>query len=138
VEFNASKIPKIPTKLDRSASDNQTKASKKFILVSRALVNSRHSVRASLLLKKYVHFYVDKNQRRTQEVLMNDHIYKLVELTGSSRTSVEDAVQNAIAKAAKTLHNIHWFQVTDTRGYIENNSIEHWQVTIKLGFRLDD
>ena len=69
---------------------------------------------------------------------MNDHIYKLVELTGSSRTSVEDAVQNAIAKAAKTLHNIHWFQVTDTRGYIENNSIEHWQVTIKLGFRLDD
>jgi flavin-binding protein dodecin len=69
---------------------------------------------------------------------MNEHIYKQVELTGSSQTSVEDAVQNAIAKAAKTLRNIHWFQVIDTRGYIENNSIDYWQVTIKLGFRLDD
>ncbi|HMF47639.1 MAG TPA: dodecin [Candidatus Saccharimonadales bacterium] len=69
---------------------------------------------------------------------MNEHIYKQVELTGSSQTSVEEAVQNAIAKAAKTLRNIHWFQVIDTRGYIENNSIDYWQVTIKLGFRLDD
>ncbi len=69
---------------------------------------------------------------------MNEHIYKQVELTGSSPTSVEDAGKNAIAKAAKTLHNIHWFQVIDTRGYIENNSIHYWQVTIKLGFRLDD
>ena len=69
---------------------------------------------------------------------MNEHIYKQVELTGSSQTSVEEAVQNAIAKAAKTLRNIHWFQVIDTRGYIENNSIHYWQVTIKLGFRLDD
>ena len=69
---------------------------------------------------------------------MNDHTYKQVELTGSSRTGIEDAVQNAIAKAGKTLHNIHWFQVIDTRGYIENNSIDYWQVTIKLGFRLDD
>jgi dodecin len=69
---------------------------------------------------------------------MNEHIYKQVELTGSSKTSVEDAVQNAIAKAAKTLRNIHWFQVIDTRGYIENDAIDYWQVTIKLGFRLDD
>ena len=69
---------------------------------------------------------------------MNEHIYKQVELTGSSQTSVEEAVQNAIAKAAKTLRNIHWFQVIDTRGYIENNSIDYWQVTIKLGFKLDD
>ena len=69
---------------------------------------------------------------------MNEHIYKQVELTGSSQTSIEDAVQNAIAKAAKTLRNIHWFQVIDTRGYIENNSIDYWQATIKLGFRLDD
>ena len=69
---------------------------------------------------------------------MNEHIYKQVELTGSSQTSVEEAVQNAIAKAAKTLRNIHWFQVIDTRGYIQNNSIDYWQVTIKLGFRLDD
>ena len=69
---------------------------------------------------------------------MSDHIYKQVELTGSSKTSVEDAVQNAITKAGKTLHNIHWFQVVETRGYVANNAIYYWQVTIKLGFRLDD
>jgi dodecin len=69
---------------------------------------------------------------------MNEHIYKQIELTGSSKTSMEDAVQNAIAKASKTLHNLHWFQVVESRGYIENNKIDYWQVTIKLGFRLDD
>lgn len=69
---------------------------------------------------------------------MNDHTYKQVELTGSSKTSVEDAVQNAITKAGNTLRNIHWFQVVETRGYIENNKIDYWQVTIKLGFRLED
>lgn len=69
---------------------------------------------------------------------VSDHIYKQVELTGSSKTSVEDAVQNAITKAGKTLHNIHWFQVVETRGYVANNAIDYWQVTIKLGFRLDD
>jgi len=69
---------------------------------------------------------------------MNEHIYKQIELTGSSKTSMEDAVQNAISKAAKTLHNLHWFQVVESRGYIENNKIDYWQVTIKLGFRLDD
>jgi flavin-binding protein dodecin len=69
---------------------------------------------------------------------MSDHTYKQIELTGSSPASMEEAIQNAIAKASKTLHNLHWFQVVDTRGYIENNKIEHWQVTIKLGFRLDD
>ncbi len=69
---------------------------------------------------------------------MSEHVYKQVELTGSSKTSVEDAVQNAITKASKTLHNIHWFQVVDTRGFIEKGKVEYWQVTIKLGFRLDD
>jgi hypothetical protein len=65
---------------------------------------------------------------------MSEHIYKQIELTGSSTTSVEDAVQNAITKAGKTLHNIHWFQVVETRGYIENNKIDYWQVTISWGF----
>ena len=69
---------------------------------------------------------------------MSDHIYKQVELTGSSKTSVEDAVQNAITKASNTLRNIHWFQVIETRGYVENNKIDYWQVTIKLGFRLEE
>jgi flavin-binding protein dodecin len=69
---------------------------------------------------------------------MSEHTYKQIELTGSSKNSVEDAVQNAITKAGKTLHNIHWFQVVETRGYITDNTIDYWQVTIKLGFRLDD
>lgn len=69
---------------------------------------------------------------------MEEHIYKQIELTGSSKKGMEDAIQNAITKAGETLRNIHWFQVTDTRGYIENNKVDYWQVTIKLGFRLED
>ncbi|MGE5306439.1 MAG: dodecin [Alphaproteobacteria bacterium] len=69
---------------------------------------------------------------------MDDHIYKLVELTGSSKTSIEEAIQNAITKASETLRNVHWFQVVETRGYIENGKVSYWQVTIKLGFRLED
>jgi dodecin len=69
---------------------------------------------------------------------MSEHIYKQIELTGTSKTSVEDAVQNAVTKAGQTLHNIHWFQVIETRGYVENNKIDYWQVIIKRGFRLDD
>ncbi len=69
---------------------------------------------------------------------MDEHIYKQVELTGSSKTSIEEAIQNAITKASKTLRNIHWFQVVETRGYIENAKVDYWQVTIKLGFRLED
>ena len=69
---------------------------------------------------------------------MSDHVYKTVELTGSSTESIEDAVRNAIARAAKTVHNMRWFQIVDTRGHIEGDRVAHWQVTIKLGFTLDD
>ena len=69
---------------------------------------------------------------------MDEHVYKLIELTGTSQTSIEDAVQNAITKAAKSVHNLHWFQVVETRGSIENAKVHYWQVTIKLGFRVDD
>jgi dodecin len=69
---------------------------------------------------------------------MTDHVYKLLELTGSSTDGLEEAIQNAISKAAKTLHNLHWFQVVDTRGQIEDGQVAHWQVTLKVGFRLDD
>jgi flavin-binding protein dodecin len=86
----------------------------------------------------YCRGYTGQLKNRDGEVSMSDHIYKQVELTGSSQKSVEEAVQNAITKAGKTLHNIHWFQVVETRGYIANNTIDYWQVTIKLGFRLDD
>ena len=68
---------------------------------------------------------------------MNDHVYKSIELTGSSKTSIEDAVTTAIAKAAKTMRNIHWFEVIETRGYVENGAIAYWQVTVKLAFTLD-
>ena len=69
---------------------------------------------------------------------MSDHVYKHLELTGSSAKSFDDAVQNAIAKAAKTMRNMHWFEVVETRGHIEDGRIAHWQVTLKVGFRLED
>jgi flavin-binding protein dodecin len=69
---------------------------------------------------------------------MSDHVYKTIELVGSSSRSVEDAVQKAIAKAAETVRNLRWFQVVDTRGHIENGKVAHWQVTLKMGFTLED
>jgi flavin-binding protein dodecin len=67
---------------------------------------------------------------------MSDHIYKIVELVGSSPTSIEDAIQGAIARASSTVDNIRWFEVTDTRGHVEGGKISHYQVTIKVGFTL--
>ena len=69
---------------------------------------------------------------------MTEHVYKLLELTGSSSKSSDDAVQNAIAKASKTMRNMHWFQVMETRGHIDGGKIAHWQVTVKIGFTLED
>jgi dodecin len=69
---------------------------------------------------------------------MSDHVYKTIELVGSSTRGVEDAVQKAIAKAAESVRNLRWFEVLDTRGHIENGKIAHWQVTLKLGFTLED
>jgi dodecin len=68
---------------------------------------------------------------------MPDHVYKTIELVGSSTRGVEDAVQKAIAKAAETVRNLRWFEVLDTRGHIENGKVAHWQVTVKLGFTLE-
>ena len=68
---------------------------------------------------------------------MPNHVYKTIELTGSSSQSLEQAVANAVAKASKTLHNLRWFQITDTRGEIEGGKVAHWQVTMKVGFTLD-
>lgn len=69
---------------------------------------------------------------------MSEHVYKILELTGSSTHGIEDAVQNAIEKASKTMRNLHWFQVCETRGHIDNGKVAHWQVTLKIGFRLED
>jgi len=68
---------------------------------------------------------------------MSGHVYKTIELTGSSPKGLEDAVANAVAKASKTVHNLRWFQVVDTRGEIEAGKVAHWQVTMKVGFTLD-
>lgn len=69
---------------------------------------------------------------------MSEHIYKKIELTGSSSVGMQDAIENAIGKASKTLQNLRWFEVVETRGNIENGKIAHWQVTIKVGFALND
>jgi flavin-binding protein dodecin len=69
---------------------------------------------------------------------MSDHVYKLLELTGSSAKSFDDAVQNAIATASKSMRHMQWFQVMETRGHITDGRIAHWQVTLKIGFTLED
>lgn len=68
---------------------------------------------------------------------MSEHTYKLVELVGSSTIGIEDAVQNAVTKAAETIRNMRWFQVVETRGYIENGKVAYWQVTLKIGFTIE-
>ena len=69
---------------------------------------------------------------------MSNHVYKTVELTGTSATSSDEAVQNAIAKASKSIHNIRWFEVRETRGDVRDGAVAHWQVTMKVGFTLDE
>jgi flavin-binding protein dodecin len=68
---------------------------------------------------------------------MSDHVYKSIELTGSSSIGIEDAVNKAIAKASETVRNIQWFNVVETRGHIVGGKVAHWQVTVKLGFTLE-
>ncbi|MGH7483223.1 MAG: dodecin [Longimicrobiales bacterium] len=68
---------------------------------------------------------------------MSEHVYKTIELTGSSTEGMEHAIRNAIGKAAETVHSLRWFEVIETRGHIEDGGIGHWQVTIKVGFTLD-
>jgi flavin-binding protein dodecin len=69
---------------------------------------------------------------------MSQHIYKTIELVGSSTVGVEDAIGRAITKAAETVRNLRWFEVTETRGHIEGAKVGHWQVTLKIGFTLED
>ena len=69
---------------------------------------------------------------------MKDHTYKHIEITGSSEVGTDEAIRNAISKAGETIRNMHWFEVVNTRGYIDTDAIQYWQVTIKIGFRLED
>jgi dodecin len=68
---------------------------------------------------------------------MADHVYKKIELVGSSPDGIEDAVKNALTRAKKTVRNMRWFEVTETRGYLEEGEVLHWQVTLKVGFTLE-
>ena len=69
---------------------------------------------------------------------MSDHVYKIVELVGSSPTSIEDAIQGAIARASSTVENIRWFEVVETRGHVEGGKVDHYQVTLKVGFTVKE
>ena len=68
---------------------------------------------------------------------MSEHTYKIVEIVGSSTTSIEDAINNAVDDAGKSIRNIRWFEVIETRGHVENNKVAHYQVTLKIGFTID-
>ena len=69
---------------------------------------------------------------------MSDHVYKQIELVGSSSESIEAAVENALARAKKTIRNMRWLEIRETRGHSENGKIDHWQVAVKVGFTLED
>jgi len=69
---------------------------------------------------------------------MADHIYSITEIVGTSTESIDDGVRGAISRASRTLHNLDWFEVTGIRGHIEDNQLRHFQVTLKVGFRLDE
>jgi len=69
---------------------------------------------------------------------MTDHVYRVIELVGSSETSIEEAIKAAISKASNTLRHMRWFQVVETRGHIEDNKVSHYQVTMKVGFTVED
>lgn len=69
---------------------------------------------------------------------MSEHIYKIIELVGSSKTSIESAIDNALTRAHKTVQHMDWFEVVETRGHIVDGKVGHYQVVLKVGFRLDD
>ena len=68
----------------------------------------------------------------------SDHVYKILDLVGSSEKSIEDAIQNAISRAAKTIRGMKWFEVVQTRGHVENGVVRHYQVTLRVGFTLEE
>jgi dodecin len=69
---------------------------------------------------------------------MEDHVYRVIEITGSSPNGIEDAIQTAVARASRTLRNLRWFEVINTRGHLDSGKISHYQVTLKIGFTIDD
>ena len=80
---------------------------------------------------------VDRRALRLDNLLMSNHTYKKIELVGSSTLSIEDAVQNAVAKASLTEKNLRWLEVVETRAHLEEGKVAHWQVTVKIGATLE-
>ncbi len=73
-----------------------------------------------------------------KDKIMSDHVYKITEIAGSSTKSIEDAIENAVKKASETIRNLRWFEVTDIRGHLGEGKVIHYQITLKIGFTLDD
>jgi dodecin len=69
---------------------------------------------------------------------MPDHVYRIIQVAGSSEQSIEDAIQNAVGRASRTLRQVGWFEVTEMRGHVEDGRVAHYQVTLKVGFTLED
>jgi dodecin len=69
---------------------------------------------------------------------MSDHVYKIIEIVGSSADSIEDAIQGAVARASESVRELRWFEIVSTRGHIENGGVAHYQVTLRMGFTLED
>ena len=68
---------------------------------------------------------------------MEDHVYRIIEISGSSQTSIEDAIQTAVSRAGRTLRNLRWFEVVRTSGHVDNGKVAHFQVTLKVGFTME-
>jgi flavin-binding protein dodecin len=83
------------------------------------------------------HGEVRRATQREQEGIMDDHVYRVIQIVGSSEIGIEDAVQRAVARASQTLHNLRWFEVVETRGHVEDGKVSHYQVTLKIGFTID-
>ena len=69
---------------------------------------------------------------------MDEHVYRIIEVAGSSEKSIDDAIRNAVARASRTLHHLRWFEVVQTRGHIESGEVQHYQVVLKIGFTLEE
>jgi dodecin len=69
---------------------------------------------------------------------MDEHIYRVIQIVGSSEKGIDDAIHRAVARASKTLRGLRWFEVVDTRGHIDGGTVQHFQVTLKVGFTLDE
>jgi flavin-binding protein dodecin len=70
--------------------------------------------------------------------MVPDHVYRIIQVAGSSKQSLEEAIQNAVGRASSTLREVGWFEVVETRGHVEDGKVAHYQVTLKIGFTLDD